>query len=256
MSRKVLLLNFALAGLLIWLGVRLSEDWQKASAKRTEVMSRKPQPQEVKAPAAVPAVEAPPATQYLEVATKMLFSKDRNPVEIIPPPPPKPDPPPPPPPPEPTPPPMPIYYGQMNFADPVLFLSVDGKQRSYHKGDKVGEFDLTEFDEESLTLTWKTKTFHKMFAEIKAKEPPKVAQVAAAPAASTGGGVTKIGSSPSTANAEKPKSTAPQFGEKQGTYYMCAAGDTSPDGTVLDGYRLKRMDNLFGSTCQWEPTGR
>lgn len=258
MSRKVLLLNFALAGLLIWLGVRVNGYWREGNERRDGAMKRQPHPQEVKAPAAVPAVEPPPATQYLEVATKMLFSKDRNPVEIIPPPPPKPEAPPPPPPPDPPPPPMPVYYGQMNFADPVLFLGVDAKQKSYHKGDKVGEFELTEFDQESLTLTWHEKTFRKMFAEIKAKETPRQAQVAAAPAAapsSTGSNVTRIGSGLS-GNADKPKSTAPQFGEKQGNLYMCASGDTSPDGTVLDGYRLKRMDNLFSSTCQWEPMGK
>jgi hypothetical protein len=59
-----------------------------------------------------------------------------------------------------------------------------------------------------------------------------------------------------SATTEKPKSTGPQFGEKQGNLYMCASGDSSTDGTVLDGYRLKRMDNLFGSTCQWEPMSR
>lgn len=253
MSRKVLLLNVVLAGLLIWLGVRINACWQEAKARKDAAMSRKAQPPEVKTPAAVPPVEAPPATNYIEVAQKMLFSKDRNPIEILPPPPPPPVVVAPPPPPDPPPPPMPTYFGQMNFGDPLLMLGVDGKQKSYHKGDQVGEFELTEFDGESLILTWHEKTFHKTFKELKAPEPTTVAArpAPAAAASAPTGGVTRIGGS--SGSADKAKSTGPQFGPKQGNLYLCASGDSSPDGTVLEGYRLKRMDNLFSSTCQWEP---
>jgi hypothetical protein len=101
------------------------------------------------------------------------------------------------------------------------------------------------------------KSYRKSFADLKVKEAPR--QVAAAPAApppAAAGGFTNISGGASKGAEKQQKSTGPQFGDKQGNLYMCASGDSSPDGTVLEGYRLKRMDNLFGSTCQWEPMSR
>ncbi|MEI9815281.1 MAG: hypothetical protein WDO18_22705 [Acidobacteriota bacterium] len=249
MNRKVVFLNVVLGILLIWIGVRLRAHWQEASERKNVAMSRPAHPSSVAAPPAAPGVEAPSAVQYLDVAQKMLFSKDRNPIEILPPPPPpKVEPPPPPKPPVP---PMPHYYGQMDFGEPVLLMSPDGKiQKSYHKGDKVGDFEIVEFDDKTVTLTWNGDTFLKEFREL-TKEPERVAQVAAA-APAPAGGRTIIGAGPAP-SAGQQKSIGPTLGEPQGNLRNCVAGDNSPDGTILDGFRLKKMDNLFGSTCQWEP---
>ena len=103
---------------------------------------------------------------YLEVAQKTLFSKDRNPnviIEVAPPPPPKPEEPPPP---------RPDYYGQMGLGEPVAFLSAEkGGQKGFRAGEEVGPFKLVAFNRETITFEWKGKTLEYPLEELKPKEP-------------------------------------------------------------------------------------
>ena len=115
-----------------------------------------------------PVVQPKPATpaEYLDVAQKMLFSKDRNPNVVIEAPPAKPDPPLPP---------LPSYYGQMAFGTPVVFLStLKEGQKSYHAGDKVGPFELVSFDHEKIDFKWNDKTVERKLADLVPKDntPP------------------------------------------------------------------------------------
>jgi hypothetical protein len=36
-------------------------------------------------------------------------------------------------------------------------------------------------------------------------------------------------------------------------YRECVQSDTSPEGTVLSGYRKAVIQGLMGTSCQWEP---
>jgi hypothetical protein len=190
----------------------------------------------VRSEAAVPA-------NYLEVAQKTLFSKDRNPnviVEVVPPPAPKPE--------EPTPP-RPFYFGQMGFGQPVALLSVDkGGQKGFHVGDDVGPFKLVAFNRETITFEWNGKTLEYPLAELKPKEPQAAQQAAAAAAAAA---------APSKPQSLTPAITIvedkPTLGTQNGEIRSCVAGDKSPAGTVKDGYKKTVVNGPFGPSCQWEP---
>jgi hypothetical protein len=187
-----------------------------------------------------PAVPA----EYIDVAQRMLFSKDRDPNVLI-----EPPAPPPPPPPEKPVPPLPSYYGQMSIGEPVILMSIDrAPQKSYHVGDKVGDFTLAAFDRDTVTLEWNDKTLVHNVKELTPKEAEKpVAQAAAAPppTANVAKSVSKMG-------GNTPKSD-PALGPMNGRFATCLPEDNSPDGTIKDGFRKKIVPGMMGVTCMWEP---
>lgn len=244
MNRKIVVLNIVLLALLVWLGVQLRARWMDAKAREQAALSRTPQPGQPLPPPPVPGVEPASPAAYIEVAQKTLFAKDRDPnvvLEVAPPPPP---------PPEPPVPPLPAYHGQMAFGDPVIVLSAEGRQKSYHVGEKVGEFTIAAFDRETVTFEWREKTLKHELRELLAKEPTRPAPPppqAAAAAAPAGANVAKIG------GGSSEEKTDPTFGKQLGSYRLCNPNDTSPDGTIKDGYRKVIIPGMMGTTCQWEP---
>src|SRR5579864_2311849 len=181
MNRKILALNLGLLVLLAGLGWMLRAHWRKARARELATLSKPPrQSAQLPPPSPVPPEPAVPAN-YLDVAQKTLFSKDRNPnviIEVAPPPPPPKE--------EPVPP-RPAYYGQMGLGEPVAFLSGEkGGQKGFHAGDEVGPFKLVAFNRETMTFEWQGKTLEYPLAELKPKEP------AAAAAAKSGSAPTFV----------------------------------------------------------------
>ena len=244
MNRKILLLNLCLLALLVSIGWLLRTRWLEARAKERAVLSKAPRRTELLAPPS-PAVPAPAAAaDYPEVVAKTLFSRDRDPnvapvIEV--PPPPKPE--------EPIPP-RPFYHGQMGFgAVPVALLSLDSKnaQRSYQIGDEVGPFKLVDFDHDQIKFEWHGKTLEYKLSELKPKESaepqqPQEVQAAAPPVAAA---------PPPPA---KPDPAAnPAFGEAMGAVRACTGTDTSPPGTVVNGYRKVIVRNMMAEQCYWEP---
>lgn len=166
MSRKLIALNLALialAGAMVWL---LRVHWLETEAHERAIFERAararavlPLPPDV-SPRPVAAVD------YLDVAQKTLFSKDRNPIVVIEPPPPKPEPPMPA---------LPSYHGQMAIGDPVVFLSTNENavQKSYRAGEKIGPFEVVSFDREKITFDWNGKTVERKVQDLAPKEPPR-----------------------------------------------------------------------------------
>jgi hypothetical protein len=199
--------------------------------------------------------------EYLDVAAKMLFSKDRNSTVIIEAPPPKPAPP------EPPMPALPNYHGQMAIGEPVAFLSTSAvAQRSYRAGETVGDFKLISFDKESIEFEWKGKSIQRKLDELRPKETAQAQPAPARPAAAATPGpaagtpanagplVSLGGASGSSAAASKESgSDDPMFGPVQadGTR-ACAPADQSPSGTVHSGYKKNMTVTLFGVVCNWE----
>ncbi len=245
----MILLNIVLTGLLIWVGVQFRKRWMESKAREAAVLARAATPPRVVTPPAVPGVDPASPAEYIDVAQKMLFSKDRDPNVIL-----EPPPIPPPPPPEKPTPPLPSYYGQMNLGEqPVILLSTAQiPQKSYRTGDTVGEFKLAAFDADSVTLQWDDKTIVSKVSDLRAKEPERPVQQAAAPppAANQNKSITKMGS------ANKPGD--PTLGPMNGLFPTCVAEDTSPDGTISkDGmYRKKITPGMMGPSCTWEPINR
>ena len=117
-------------------------------------------------------VDAVTAADFADVATKNLFSKDRNPNVIV-------DPPPPPPvKPQP---PFPVAHGVMIWdgVPPTIVLSekAGGPQKGYHPGDTIGPWTLVSVDSSYADFEWDGKEFKKRIDELIDRTP--IAQAAA-----------------------------------------------------------------------------
>jgi hypothetical protein len=243
-NRKILAINLVLLALLGTLGWMLRAHWRETRARELATLSKAARRIEVLPPPSPTPPETAVPANYLDVAQKTLFSKDRNPnviVEVAPPPAPKPE--------EPTPP-RPFYYGQMGLGpEPVALLSVEkGGQKGFHVGDEVGPFKLMAFNRETITFEWNGKTLEYPLAELKPKEPQAAQQAAAAAAAAA---------APSKPQSLTPAITIvedkPTLGTQNGEIRSCVTGDKSPAGTVKDGFRKSVVNGPFGPMCQWEP---
>lgn len=250
MSRKLIALNLALialAGAMVWL---LRVHWLETEAHERAIFERAararavlPLPPDV-SPRPVAAVD------YLDVAQKTLFSKDRNPIVVIEPPPPKPEPPMPA---------LPSYHGQMAIGDPVVFLSTNENavQKSYRAGEKIGPFEVVSFDREKITFDWNGKTVERKVQDLAPKEPPPGQQQAGLPASSVPPG--PRGPAPVSLAPAAVKSMdagdKPTLGADMGAgVHGCVTGENSPSGTVKDGYKKVVAPGVLGlTTCHWEP---
>ncbi|MCC7176618.1 MAG: hypothetical protein IT159_15600 [Bryobacterales bacterium] len=237
MSRRLALLNLLLLALAAGAAWQLRVRWAQGNAQEGKLLGTPPG----RAPAGIPAPAPPPqpatAASYSEVAQKVLLSRDRNPDVILEAEPPKPVPP------------MPVLYGVLDLGGgPTLILSEKegGLNRSYRLGEKVGDFTLLALEGDELVLGWDGQEFRKRLAELKPKPGAAAPQTAAAPAAPAGAPSVVV----ETAAAVADKGPGPQVAANM---RACVAGDTSPAGTVKDGYRKVISQTPFGSNCRWEP---
>jgi hypothetical protein len=286
LNRRLVLLNLALlalAGALVW---TLRTNWLAAKARERAVLQRKVAAKAVLPPPALPAVKAVAPAEYIDVAGKMLFSKDRNPTVVVEPPKPAP---------EPVMPALPSYHGQMTFDEPMILLSASATavQRSYHAGDQIGDFKLVSFDENRVAFEWKGKNIERKLEQLRPKET--VAQAgaqsgaqAAAPASATAAtpvrpvasldhpvpvaaaasvssanasattppvkGVTSLSN---TTNGDKSANPGDTGGDSTFGPLLpsgdrsCLSSDNSPVGTVHSGFIKVQSMGIFGASCSW-----
>jgi hypothetical protein len=258
LNRRLVLLNVALLALtaaLVWM---LRANWFGAQAREHAVLSRRVEPKKLLAPPSPPLVQPVSPAEYLEVAGKMLFSKDRNPTVVIEAPPAKPEPPMPA---------LPNYHGQMAIGEPVAFLSTSaGTQRGYHAGDTIGDFTLVDFDRETIEFEWHGKSVQRKVEELRPKEvaPAGAPRAAAAPspAASSAAGnagpvkaLTALGDSGGNSASAKMDNSGddPMLGPVQPDgSRACVPTDNSPSSTVHAGFKKNVMMTLVGALCNWE----
>lgn len=240
MNRKILVLNLALLALLGTLGWMLRAHWRETRARELATLAKAARAKAQLPPPSPAPPEAVVPANYLDVAQKTLFSKDRNPnviIETVAPPPPKPEEPPPA---------RPEYFGQMGLGDPVAFLSIEkAGQKGFHAGDQVGPFKLVAFNNDTITFEWNGKTLEYPLEELKPKAPV-AAQAVAAPQPSSL-------PAPASLVVGKSQSTDPVLGVQNGEIRACVPGDSSPSGTVKDGYKKLVVTSPFGPICTWEP---
>jgi hypothetical protein len=197
----------------------------------------KPAPPVISIPGAPELLQA---MHYMQIATQLPLSKDRNPTVI--------EDPPPPPPPRPK---YPRFYGMMNLGAGVrVILSAPGGQRSFAVGDVVGEFKLLDVTKTGLVFEWNGKEWTATWDEIKdtgggAQPEP---QRAAAPTPASSASVTSVTSVTSVASGAQNRPGAETGEGIRG----CSAGDSSPAGAVVDGYRKVVVRTPFGASCRWE----
>lgn len=245
MKNRLFLLNLMLLALIGASAWRLRQNWLDARAREQQMFGRsyKPSP----APALPPFIAAPAvaAANYFDVAEKMLFSKDRNPVVVVEAPPVKPMPP------------LPFFHGLMDLGNgPTIILSEKSgaPHRGYHPGEKIGEFTIAAVSQDTVEFQWDGKPVRRRFDELVDRNP----QAAAPPAAGQG---TAAVPPPATAPAaDSPKSAVISSTTKggpgpgqAGEIRPCQADDTSPPGTVTDGYKKVVSRTPFGPVCRWEP---
>jgi len=254
MNRKIVLLNLALLALAGALGWQARRHYREMKAHEREILLRSAQTRPVLAPPPLPQPAPVAPVQYIDVAQRTLFAKDRNPNVIL-------DPPPPPPPEKPIPP-MPTYYGQIGFVDPpVIFLTIGNTpQKRFQAGDKVGDFKLVSFDRDTITLGWNDKKVERKLDDLKAKVdqapqgPVAGSYQAPAPpspsgAASSGSRVKPLGGS----SSDSVRSDSAVGVTINGTDFRgCMMNDPTPDGAVVDGYRKNIRTTLMGKSCYWE----
>jgi hypothetical protein len=267
-NRRLIALDLILVALLTWGGTQLRRRWQDARRHEAEVLAKAPVPLPVVAPPSPAPVSPAPAAEYIDVAQRTLFSADRNPNVVIEVAAPKPEPPVPP---------MPAYHGQMALGAPVILLSTTSTpQKGYRAGDNIGEFKIVAFDRESVTLGWNGKELARELRSLAPKDPPPArsaakvnasqattgkaakgapaaARNAATPAPAAGANVAQIGGGPNTSAPAASSKRNALFGPPSGENFGCLPTDTSPAGTVLDGYRKVTYVSLMGSSCTWEP---
>ncbi len=238
MKRKLWLLNFVLLALIVAAGWYLRVRWLEERAREKQIWSQqlKPAP-----PPPVSALVAPAPVQaasYIDVAQKLLFSKDRNPnVEVVV-----------------APvkqmPPLPMAHGVFLFGDtPTVILSdkAGGAHKGYHPGQTIGEFKLLAVNNKEIEFEWDGKKVKRNLQDLleegakSAPPPAPTAPVAAAPAAAAPAASTSLASKggPGT--------------DIGGTVRACTPGDTSPAGTVQDGMKKIVSESPFGKVCRWEP---
>jgi hypothetical protein len=233
------LIDITLLVLVALAATALRERWLEGRAREEALLKRI-------VPVAGPPNLAPlprhsPATaaQYIEVAQKMVFSRDRNPTVIL-------DPPAPPPPPKPMPQ-LPVAYGVMNLGDgptAILSLKPGAEHRGYKAGEKIGEFKVVALNNREIVLEWDGKYLKKNIEELADRTP-----VAQAPPPET---------QQQTPQPPKPQTTSIGKAEGPGadmgnSTRACVPGDTTPPGTVQDGMRKVVSKTPFGESCRWEP---
>ncbi len=281
MNRRLVLLNLALlalTGALVW---TLRTNWLAAKARERAVLQRKVAAKAVLPPPALPSVKAVAPAEYIDVAGKMLFSKDRNPTVVVEPPKP---------PPEPVMPALPSYHGQMAIGEPVILLSMtaNAAQRSYHAGDQIGDFKIVSFGEDRVAFEWKGKSVERKLEELRPKEAATQAGVQAVPqaaapvSASSSTPVRPVASldhpNPVAAAASVNNASAPvkavtslsgagsasnsgSAGDTSGDSTFgpllssgdraCLPTDNSPVGTVHLGFMKVQSVGIFGASCSW-----
>ena len=247
MRRSVLFLNLLLAAAIGLAGWQMRRQYVEQLNRQREFLARKVTPPPP--PVLLLPPEAPPlqASAYLEVAAVLPFSPDRNPTVIVEIAPPKPMPA------------LPGYHGMMNFGQgPRVILSTAGSpQRSYQVGDVIGDFKLVAVTGSGLVFEWDGKQVPASYADLlqrrseagAAQSGPVAAAPGPPPAASApASSVVTISGGPAPAGGGPLGESVDSQGNRE-----CRPGDTTPEGTIVNGYKKVTIRSPFGAYCRWVP---
>ncbi|MGD0295735.1 MAG: hypothetical protein ABSE86_01380 [Bryobacteraceae bacterium] len=244
MTRKLMLLDLALAALVCFLVFQMRREWVEAHARAQAFLSQKIMPVPAPRLAPLPKVAPLAAVLYAEVAQLDLFSKDRNPQVIIDVVPPK----------EKPVPAFPVARGVLLWpgtpAAVVLSVRRGAPQRAYRVDDQAGDWKIVSVDNQYVVLEWDGKEFKKRIDELmdRSAQGPETAQVPAASAA------------PAVNAAPKPQAQSLSDSSKSDRWIEvgatdmkgCKPGEDSAVGTVADGFKKVVSATPFGSACRWE----
>jgi hypothetical protein len=114
-------------------------------------------------------------------------------------------------------------------------------------GEAIGPFKLVAVNREDITFEWEGKEVTKKIGDMLVREAP------AAPSASNSGPRTQQAPQRPSAPPPPPKADPVPGADTGNGVRACQPGDSSPAGTVADGYRKLMSTTPFGSMCRWEP---
>ncbi len=249
MKPKFIALNLLLVLALAAIAWQARVRWNEARATRRSHLDVAVKPVAPPPVLPTPQPEAAPAAKYLDVATKDLFSKDRNPnvaieppkVEVA-----KPMPP------------LPVVFGVMGLPSGTKAIMAEKKgadSKAVRTGDTIGEFQIAALDPVNVTFLWDGKQISRKLDDLidrSGNAPAAGGPQAAGPAAPPPPAAPR----PSAAAASNVPATSKDLGVEVGgagqSTRACVPGDNSPAGTVVDGYRKAVTASPFGSVCRWE----
>ncbi len=238
MSRRLWILNLALACAVVWTSIELRDAWRAAKAHQAATLGQRvaAAPMPPFRPLPNPPAVLPAA--YKDVAQKDLLDRSRDPNVPI-------EPPPPPPPPPPVPP-LPVYHGYMNIGDgPIAILSATkaSSHEAVRPGETIGDFTLRSVNTKEIELEWRDQVIRKSVDELEDHVSTAVQAAAAR---------TEV-SAPAPPPAPPPPAVQGPGAETHFGVKLCTPGDTSKVGSVVDGYRKVLSPTPFGQSCYWEP---
>jgi hypothetical protein len=246
LKRKLLLLNLLLLAATIAAGWRLRKEWQAAGARDAAIMRRAIKPLPPPLLTETPAAPPVQAVGYADIAQKMLFSKDRNPVVVVetaPPPPPKPMPP------------LPVLYGVMNIDGPMAIVAqkAGAANQELRPGQTIGEFKLLAVNTQQIVFEWDGKRVERKVDDMVQRQKPEGNEPTEG-ARSVAIGPSAMRPAAAAPPPPPPAQAKPEPGVDIGRgVRACQPGDTSPPGTVSQGMRKVVTASPFGPVCRWEP---
>jgi hypothetical protein len=239
LKRKLIALDLALVAAIGAASWRLRQDWITLRAREHGLHQRSVKGGQPPVLNVAPAPQAVAAVGYVEIAQKMLFSKDRNPDVVI-------DPPK-----EPAPkpmPPLPVLYGVMNLLDSTTVVMSENAAAPHHGvrlGEQIGAFTLMAVNREDITFDWEGQPVTRKIDDMLVRQP--------APAAPSNAPAQKPSQPARVEGQPPPKADAAPGADVGNGIRACQAGDSSPAGTVSGGYKKSVATTPFGSACRWEP---
>ncbi|MGA2716302.1 MAG: hypothetical protein ABSG41_24665 [Bryobacteraceae bacterium] len=248
MKPKLMALNVALLlaiGAIAW---QARVRWQATQVERRQNLSVAVKPVTVPPLKPTPRPDAAQPVQYADVATKNLFSKDRNPTVVIDPPKveaPKPMPP------------LPVVYGVLGLPSGTKAIMAEKRGadgRSVKTGDTVGDFKIVSLDTKDVVFDWDGTQISRKLDDLIDRSGATGATGGAQGLATQTSGPAVAAPAPGAANNQPAIAASPGKPIPGAAARPCVPGDNSPSGTVVDGYRKTFAATPFGPMgCRWLP---
>jgi hypothetical protein len=245
---KLIVLNIALLlaiGAVAW---QARVRWQATRIERLQNLNVAVKPVTLPPLEPAPGPDAAQPVQYADVATKNLFSKDRNPTVIIDPPKveaPKPMPP------------LPIVYGVLGLPGGTKAIMAEKKgadSRSVKVGDAVGEFKIISLDTKDVVFDWDGKQISRKLDDLIDRSGGNTGAAGGAPGPAVQPAGPAVAAPAAANNQQPPIAASPGKAVAGQAMRPCVQGDNSPNGTVVDGYRKTVTASPFGPIgCRWLP---
>jgi hypothetical protein len=148
-------------------------------------------------------------------------------------------------------PPLPVATGVMKLPSGVkAFMAEKAGEptRLVKVDDKIGEFKIVALDEQNVTFEWNGKEIQRKIDDLIDRSNRQTASNV--PAAASGSAAPPPPPLVPTAPASSLQNAKAGTNLTE-TSKACRPGDTSPAGTVDDGFRKVVTQSIFGPVCRW-----